>query len=188
MALVIRLRYTRPSAKRSPSMTSGPGRVVRLDARRRARSPSARIDSTISATDALTSIAKRSIGFGLTMLRRSSRKRLSVVQLALDRACGTCPRDSASTSSRSEQPRAVADVLNRMRQVVDQAGGDAAEHRLPFLALDVFLQLDEPVGHRVEGVAELARTRRRSLMSTRVSSWPAATACVARLQRRRSAR
>ena len=32
----------------------------------------------------------------------------------------------------------------------------AAEHRLTLLPLDVFLQLDEPVGHRVERVAELA--------------------------------
>ena len=43
-----------------------------------------------------------------------------------------------------------------MREVVDQAGGDAAEHHLPFLLADVFLQLDQAVGHRVEGVAELA--------------------------------
>ena len=55
-----------------------------------------------------------------------------------------------------QQPRAVADVLDRVGQVVDQAGGDAAEHRLALLALDVLLQLDEPVGHRVERVAELA--------------------------------
>ena len=46
-----------------------------------------------------------------------------------------------------QQPRAVADVLDRVRQVVDQAGGDAAEHRLALLALDVFLQLDQPIGH-----------------------------------------
>ena len=43
-----------------------------------------------------------------------------------------------------------------MREVVDEAGGDAAEHRLPLLPLDVLLQLDQAVGHRVEGVAELA--------------------------------
>ena len=65
-------------------------------------------------------------------------------------------RVSRSTSSRSDQARAVADVLNRMREVVDEAGRDAAEHRLPLLPLDVFLQLDEAIGHRVEGVAELA--------------------------------
>ena len=53
------------------------------------------------------------------------------------------------------QLAAVADVLDRMRQVVDQPRGDAAEHRLAFLLSDLFLQLDEPVGHRVERIAEL---------------------------------
>ncbi len=38
---------------------------------------------------------------------------------------------------------------------MDQAGGDLAEHRLAFLLSDVFLQLHEAIGHRVEGVAEL---------------------------------
>ena len=97
----------------------------------------------------------RSIGFGLTTLRRSSMKRLSVsssrsmvvperlARLRVDIVAG-------------QQARAVADVLDRMREIVDEAGGDAAEHRLPLLALDVLLQLDEAVGHRVEGVAELA--------------------------------
>ena len=42
-----------------------------------------------------------------------------------------------------------------MRQVVDEAGRDAAEHHLAFLLPDVLLQLDELVGHRVEGGAEL---------------------------------
>ena len=53
------------------------------------------------------------------------------------------------------QLAAVADVLNRMRQIVDEAGSDAPEHRLAFLLPDVLLQLDDAVGHRVEGVAEL---------------------------------
>ena len=55
-----------------------------------------------------------------------------------------------------QQPGAVADVLYRMRQVVEQPGRDAAEHRLPLLPLDVLLQLDEPVGHRVERPPEVA--------------------------------
>ena len=42
-----------------------------------------------------------------------------------------------------------------MREVVDQAGGDLAEHRLAFLFPDVLLQLHQAIGHRVEGVAEL---------------------------------
>ena len=54
-----------------------------------------------------------------------------------------------------DQLAAVADVLDRVRQIVDQAGRDAAEHRLPFLLPDVLLQLDEAIGHRVERVAEL---------------------------------
>ena len=39
---------------------------------------------------------------------------------------------------------------------MDEAGGDLAEHGLPLLAPDVLLELDEAIGHRVEGVAELA--------------------------------
>ena len=53
------------------------------------------------------------------------------------------------------QLAAVPDVLDRVRQVVHQAGGDPAEHRLAFLLAHVLLQLDDAVGHRVEGVAEL---------------------------------
>ena len=55
-----------------------------------------------------------------------------------------------------DQLAGVADVLDRMRQIVHQAGGDAPEHGLAFLFSHVFLQFDEPVGHRVERVAELA--------------------------------
>ena len=54
-----------------------------------------------------------------------------------------------------QQPRAVADVLDRMRQIVDQPGGDPAEHRLPFLPLHVLLQFDQPIGHGVERGAEI---------------------------------
>ena len=53
------------------------------------------------------------------------------------------------------QAGAVADVLNWMREVVHQTGRDAAEHRLPLLALHVFLQLHQAIGHRVEGLAEV---------------------------------
>ena len=67
-----------------------------------------------------------------------------------------------------DQSRAVADVLNGMREVVDQAGRDAAEHRLPLLALDVFLKLDEAVRHRVEGVAELAELVARADVDARL--------------------
>ena len=55
-----------------------------------------------------------------------------------------------------DQLAAVADVLDRVGEVVDEAGGDAAEHHLALLLADVLLQLDQPIGHRVEGVAELA--------------------------------
>ena len=79
-----------------------------------------------------------------------------------------------------QQPRAVADVLDRVREVVDEAGGDAAEHRLPLLPLDVFLQLDEAVGHRVERVAELAELVAACGCRRASSRWPAATACVPR--------
>ena len=54
-----------------------------------------------------------------------------------------------------DQLAAVADVLNRVREVVDEPGRHAAEHGLPLLLPDVFGQLDELVGHAVEGVAEL---------------------------------
>ena len=130
-------------------------------------------------TSTFTSIANRSIGFGLTMLRRSSMKRLSVAS-SRSMVRWNISRDSPSRSSREQQPRAVADVLDRMRQVVDQPGGDPAEHRLTLLTLDVLLQLDQPVGHGVERVAQILRTRRRWRCRTRVSSSPAATAWVAR--------
>ena len=54
-----------------------------------------------------------------------------------------------------QQARAVAEVLNRMREIVDETGGEAAEHRLALLALDVLLQLDQAIGHQVERVAEI---------------------------------
>ena len=54
-----------------------------------------------------------------------------------------------------DQLAAVADVHDRVGEIVDEAGGDAAEHHLAFLLADVFLQLDETIGHRVERVAEL---------------------------------
>src|SRR3989440_6574403 len=44
-----------------------------------------------------------------------------------------------------------------MREVVDEAARDAAEHRLPLFLSNVFLQLDEPVRHVVEGVAQLSQ-------------------------------
>ena len=50
--------------------------------------------------------------------------------------------------------RVVADVLDRVHQVAGNRRR-RVRHRLPFLPFH-FLQLDEPVRHRVEGVAELA--------------------------------
>ena len=66
----------------------------------RLRSPSARIDSTISSTDVLTSIAKRSIGLGLTMFRTSSMNRFKVPSSRSMIRCDML-RPSASRSSRS---------------------------------------------------------------------------------------
>ena len=78
-----------------------------------------------------------------------------------DRPCGVnVSRYSPSSHIFDDQLAAVADVLNRVREIVDQPGRDASEHRLAFLLPDVLLQLDEPVGHRVEGVAELVGSRR----------------------------
>src|SRR5512138_821306 len=54
-----------------------------------------------------------------------------------------------------DQFAAVADVLNRMRDVVDEADRDTPERSLPLFLADIFLQLDEPIRHVVEGVAEL---------------------------------
>ena len=72
-----------------------------------------------------------------------------------------------------QQAGAVAQVLNRMRQVVDQAGGDAPEHRLPLLPLDVLLQLDQPIGHGVERPPESLELVAASRCATRVSRSPA---------------
>ena len=54
-----------------------------------------------------------------------------------------------------DQLAAVADVLHRMREIVHEAGRHAAEHRLPLLLSHVLGELDELVGHAVEGVAQL---------------------------------
>ena len=69
--------------------------------------------------------------------------------------CVSC-RHSGSRSVAQEQPRVVADVLHRVLQIVEEPCGDPAEHRLALLALDVLLQLTEPVRHRVERVAQFA--------------------------------
>ena len=81
-------------------------------------------------------------------------KWLERAQLAFDRAAEHLARLGIHVVAQQEA-RAVADVLDRVRQVVDEAGGDAAEHRLALLPLDVLLQLDQLVGHRVERLAEL---------------------------------
>src|SRR2546427_6125266 len=76
-------------------------------------------------------------------------------QLALDDAAGFLARLGIRVVAH-QQARVVADVLDRMQQVVYEAGGDAAEHRLPLLALHILLQLDEAVRHGVERVAEIS--------------------------------
>ena len=55
-----------------------------------------------------------------------------------------------------QQARVVVDVLDRVRQIVHDAGGDTAEHRLSLFLLDVLLELRQPVGHGVERGAEPA--------------------------------
>src|SRR5437868_15318613 len=55
-----------------------------------------------------------------------------------------------------DQLAAVADVLDRMREVMDQADGNTTKDRLSLCLSDVLLQLDEPVGHVIEGMSELA--------------------------------
>ncbi len=79
-------------------MVSGPGAKC-ASTMTPVRSPSGRIDSTISATDPFTSIAKRSTGFGLTMLRRSSMKRFKVAS-SRSMVRWNMARDSPSLSSR----------------------------------------------------------------------------------------
>src|SRR3712207_9202569 len=49
-----------------------------------------------------------------------------------------------------DQLAAVADVLDRVREVVHEADGDASEHRLAFLLLHVLLELHETVRHVVD--------------------------------------
>jgi hypothetical protein len=60
------------------------------------------------------------------------------LQLALDRAAELIPRFRVEVVAH-QQTCAVADVLNRMREIVDETGRDAAEHRLAFLPLDFLL-------------------------------------------------
>ena len=79
---------------------------------------------------------------------------LEVLELPLDRGADRQSRFLVDVVA-DQQARAVAQVLNRVGEIVDQARGDAAERRLALLPLDVFLQLDQPIGHRVERVAEV---------------------------------
>ena len=65
-------------------------------------------------------------------------------------------RDSASTSSRSSRRVLLPMFWIGCDRSCTRPAAIAAEHRLPLLALDVFLQLDQAIGHRVERVAELA--------------------------------
>ena len=75
---------------------------------------------------------------------------------------------------------AVADVLNRVREVVHEADGDAAEHRVPLFLAHVLLQLDEPSAMRVEGRSELTELVARCDRDTRVEpSLARARACRA---------
>ena len=61
---------------------------------------------------------------------------LEVLELALDRGANRQARFRVEVVA-DQQARAVAQVLDRVREIVDQAGGDAADHRLPLLPLDV---------------------------------------------------
>ena len=155
MALVIRLRYTRPSANRSPSMTSGSGGVAaRLDrdADPLAFGPHRLDDFGDRAVDVQREPFDRP---RLDDVAEVVHEALERLELALDRGADGHARFCVDIVAH-QQARAVAEVLDRMREVVDEAGGDAAEHRLPLLALDVLLQLDQAIGHRVERVAEVA--------------------------------
>ena len=80
-------------------------------------------------------------------------KRFSV-QLAVDRAPEHVARLGVNVVAQ-QQPRAVADVLNRVREVVHETRRHAPEHRLPLLPLQVFLQLDEAICHDVERLTQI---------------------------------
>ncbi len=114
------------------------------------------------------------------MLRRSSNTRLiwansrSIVRL-------NSSRYSASSCIFSDEPAVVLDVLERMRQIVHEACGHAAEHRVALLLPDVLLQLAQAVRHAVERVAEPARARRSTSTWTRSSRRPSAMASVPRM-------
>ena len=134
-----------------------------------------------SASERLTSSGKRSSGIGRAMLRRSSSTRLTMTHLALDgraeglavfrvvehllRSACSCCRCSGS-DARDRGP-------GRRRSGRTSPGVPAS---------DVLLELDEAVGHGVEGVAELIDfvLRRRGRRAS--SRWPSAIARRARVQ------
>ena len=113
-----------------------------------------RIDSTMSATERLTSSGKRSTGAGPRDVAQVVEHALQRVDLAIDGA-----RERLAVFRVVEDPHdqfaAVADVLHRVREVVNEARRHAAEHRLPLFLPHVLGELDELVGHAVERVAEL---------------------------------
>ena len=75
-------------------------------------------------------------------------------QLAFDRTLEHLTRVPIQVIAQQE-PRAVADVLDGVREVVHESSGNPPEHRLALLPLDVLLQLDQLIGHRVERLAEI---------------------------------
>ena len=167
-------------------MTSGPARRLRFDGDAVRARPPARIDSTISATDAVDVHREALDRLRLDDVAQVVHEALERRQLALDGAAESVARLGVEVVAQ-QQARAVADVLDRVREVVDEAGGDAAEHRLALLALDVFLQLDEAIGHRVEGVAEIAELV-AGRMATRVVELAGGDVLRAALERRGSGR
>jgi hypothetical protein len=112
------------------------------------------IESTSSASALFTSSANRLERQGSRHVAKVVEYPLDLRELALDR-----PFEAFAVIGIVEhfddQLAAVADVLDRMGEVVDEADRDTSEQHLSFCLADVLLQFHEAIGHVVEGEAEL---------------------------------
>ena len=118
-----------------------------------ATEPCACMRSTTSSISLTASTGNFSSGIGRARLRRSSNVRWIVENSRLT-SLAKVDAVLRIVMHLQHELAVVVDVLDGVRQVVDETRCDATEHRLALLADRGLLQLAELVGHRVEGVAQ----------------------------------
>ena len=150
IALTMRLRYTRPNANTSPSTNN------RVWAQLSVQGEAGRFCQQLHRVECLLD---RSIDINREPLEwHGTGKIAQVLQHPLDRREFSVDRSTKRVailrvaSKPQDKLATVADVLDRVRDVVHETGGDPTEHRLAFLFPYVILKLDELGGHPVERI------------------------------------